>query len=61
MIVATYEDGDNKHQIVKLGDFYINRYYVKGNKARRTTKGVTTLPTAVMALMKRFPQAEEIK
>lgn len=62
-VVAKYETVDGKHEIIRTAEgLYKNRYFLKedGN-ARRTTRGVKTLPTAVGALMKRFPEAVEIK
>lgn len=62
-VVVKYESKDGRHAIVRTADgLYKNKYFLKedGN-ARRTTRGVKTLPTAVGALMKRFPEAKEIK
>lgn len=61
-VVAKYETVDGKHEIVRTADgLYKNRYYLKEDgKARRTTRGVKNLPTAVGAMMKRFPEATEI-
>lgn len=62
-IVAKYESKDGKHEIIRTAEgLYKNRYFLnEEGKARRTTRGVKTLPTAVGALMKRFPEATEIK
>lgn len=61
-VVAKYETTDGKHEIIRTSEgLYKNRYYLKENgKARRTTRGVKNLPTAVGAMMKRFPEAVEI-
>ena len=63
VVIAKYETKDGKHQIVRTADgLYKNRYFLsEDGKARRVTKGVKTLPTAVGALMRRFPKAEEVK
>ena len=62
-VVAKYETVDGKHEIIRTAEgLYKNRYFLKEDgKARRTTRGVKTLPTAVGALMRRFPEAQEIK
>lgn len=61
-VVAKYETVDGKHEIIRTSEgLYKNRYYLKEDgKARRTTRGVKNLPTAVGAMMKRFPEAVEI-
>ena len=48
-------------EIVKCDKGYYNRYNIKEGKARFTTKCVESLPTALSALKKRFPKAEEDK
>ena len=58
-VVAKYDDG--KHEIVRCKEGYYNRYNIKDGKARFTTKCVESLPTAISALKKRFPKAEEVK
>lgn len=58
-VVAKFDGG--KHEIVKCKEGYFNRYNIKEGKARFTTKCVESLPTALGALKKRFPKAEEDK
>lgn len=58
-VVVTYDDG--KHEIIHTDNGYYNRYNIKDGKARFTTACVKNLPTAIGALKKRFPQAEEDK
>ena len=58
-VVARFDEG--KHEIVKCSNGYYNRYNIKDGKARFTTKCVESLPTALGALKKRFPKAEEVK
>lgn len=58
-VVAKFDNG--KHEIVKCDKGYFNRYNIKEGKARFTTKCVESLPTALTALKKRFPKAEEVK
>ena len=58
-VVAKYDDG--KHEIVRCKEGYYNRYNIKDGKARFTTKCVESLPTAISALKRRFPKAEEVK
>jgi len=57
VIVATFDEG--LHEIVKCDKGYFNRYNIKDGKARFTTKCVESLPTAVGALKRRFPNASE--
>ena len=58
-VVVSYDNG--KHEIVKCDKGYFNKYNITEGKARFTTKCVKTLPTAIGALKKRFPEAEEDK
>lgn len=58
-VIAKFDEG--KHEIVKCDKGYYNRYNIKEGKARFTTKCVESLPTALSALKKRFPKAEEDK
>lgn len=58
-VVVSYDNG--KHEIVKCDKGYFNKYNITEGKARFTTKCVKTLPTAIGALKKRFPDAEEDK
>ena len=58
-VVAKFDNG--KHEIVKCKEGYFNRYNIKNGKARTTTKCLESLPSALMALKKRFPKAEEVK
>lgn len=58
-VVAKFDNG--KHEIVKCKEGYFNRYNIKNGKARVTTQCVESLPSALMALKKRFPKAEEVK
>ena len=58
-VVAKFDGG--KHEIVKCKEGYFNRYNIKEGKARFTTNCVESLPTALRALKKRFPKAEEDK
>lgn len=58
-VVASYDNG--KHEIVKCDKGYFNKYNITEGKARFTTKCVKNLPTAIGALKKRFPEAEEDK
>lgn len=58
-VVAKYDEG--KHEIVKCDKGYYNRYNIKEGKATFTSKCVESLPTAITALKRRFPQAEEVK
>ena len=57
VVVATFDEG--LHEIVKCDKGYFNRYNIKDGKARFTTKCVESLPTAVGALKRRFPNASE--
>lgn len=59
VVVATFDEG--LHEIVKCDKGYFNRYNIKDGKARFTTKCVESLPTAVGALKRRFPNASEDK
>ena len=59
-VVAKFDNG--LHEIVRTADGkYFNRYNIKEGKARFTTRPVNSLPTALGALKKRFPEAEEVK
>lgn len=58
-VVAKFDEG--KHEIVKCDKGYFNRYNIKDGKAGFTTQCVEALPTALGALKKRFPNAEEVK
>ena len=58
-VVAKFDEG--KHEIVKCKEGYYNRYNIKEGKARFTTKCMESLPTAMSALKKRYPKAEEVK
>lgn len=58
-VIASYDNG--KHEIVKCDKGYFNKYNITEGKARFTTKCVKNLPTAIGALKKRFPEAEEDK
>lgn len=57
-VVAKFDDG--KHEIIKCDKGYYNRYNIKNGKAKFTTKCVESLPTALGALKKRFPNAQEV-
>ena len=58
-VVASFDNGS--HEIVKCNKGYFNRYNIKDGKARTTTESVSMLPTALSALKKKFPNAEEDK
>jgi len=57
-VVVKFDEG--KHEIVHCENGYYNRYNIKEGKAGFTTKCVKKLPTAISALKRRFPQAEEV-
>lgn len=57
IVVAKFDEG--LHEIVKCDKGYFNRYNIKDGKARFTTQCVESLPTALGALKKRFPNACE--
>ena len=57
-VVAKFDNG--RHEICKCAEGYYNRYEIKEGKARFTTKCVESLPTALGALKKRYPNAEEV-
>lgn len=58
-VVAKFNNG--KHEIIKCKEGYYNRYNIKNGKARTTTQCVESLPSALNALKKRYPKAEEDK
>lgn len=60
-VVATFEDADKIHKIIKNKDGKYNVLFdIKNNKARKTTQGVSNLPTALTTLQKQCPNAKEI-
>lgn len=61
-VVARFEENNNTHEIIRTSKGKYNiRYNVVEGKARSTRAGVQSLPVAIDALKKRFPEATEVK
>lgn len=60
-VVAKFQENNNVHEIVKTEKGYNIRYNVVEGKAKSTRCAVKSLPVALNALKKKFPEAEEIK
>lgn len=61
-LVAKFQENNDIHEIVRTDEgTYKIRYNVVEGKAKSTTAGVKSLPTALSALKSRCPKAEEIK